>query len=145
MVTRKLSFPRKENLYKIYIFVKRKAIPLFLTILVYHSWGENAFVASQDRVGGLKLRDLNFMCGNYTKTCLVTVSLIRSTLLNLHVSQVQSHSSNCSSRDYLMYNMVGLTHLRQDAVLSAKHLDQIVLMRLFSIRLFSFTKLIPIL
>ena len=35
--------------------------------------------------------------------------------------------------------MVGLTHLRQDAVLSAKHLDQIVFLRLFSIRLFSFT------
>ena len=65
---------------------------------------------------------LTCMCGNYTKTRLVTVSLIRSTLLNLHVSQVQSHSSNCSSRDYL-YSMVGLTHLRQDAVLSAKNLD----------------------
>ena len=59
MVTQKLSFPRKENIYKISVFGKRKAIPLFLTILVYHSWGENAFVASQDKVEGLKLRDLN--------------------------------------------------------------------------------------
>ena len=48
-----------SSIYKISIFVKRKAIPIFLTILVYHSRGENAFVASQDRVEGLKLRDLN--------------------------------------------------------------------------------------
>ena len=42
-------------------------------------------------------------------------------------------------------NMVGLTQLRQDAILSAKHLDHLVFMGLFSIRLFSFTKRIPIL